>query len=413
MIRKHFLRRAAAAFAVMLAVTSVSTVSASAEIEIGDRNGDGVVNAYDYVLVKRDTVEECAPLTLSVSSADCYPGKTVRLRVSMKDNPGCQFVSFLVRYPQELTLLNGAESVRLSEDCFADEPANVFLSEENHSIMYMLSCSSLCEDNGQMMELEFQVSKDAQPGMLSPVTLERINLRGAEGRLPMLTERGKVRVRPVPSSKMATALKGADVSQWQGDIDWEKFAANSDINYVMLRAGYGKTVKQTDKKFKRNYAGAKAAGLPVGCYWYSYAMTPEEAVKEAHVCAEVIKGCVFEYPVAFDFEEPNQLKLPVAKASAIIDAFCKEMESMGYYSTLYCSSYYLNHTVSKEVRQRYDIWVAHYNVSKPAYEGNYGMWQYGIEKNKDGVSGAVDMNYCYRDYPEIMNYSERNGCILS
>ncbi len=413
MIRKHFMRRVAAVSAVMLAVTSVFAVPVSAEMEIGDRNGDGVVNVYDYILIKRDSVEACAPLTLAVSSAESYAGKTVKVQVSIEDNPGCRNASFIVRYPKELTLLNGRDSVRLDEECFCEASPNIILSEENHSILYMTNSISLCADNGRLMELEFRIEKDTMPGTLCPITLEMINLRGEKGQLPKLTERGKIRVLPPPASRRSTAIKGADVSQWQGDIDWEAFASNSDINYVMLRAGFGKALKQEDKKFRKNYEGAKAAGLPVGAYWYSYAMTPAEAILEAHTCAKVIEGCTFEYPVAFDFEEPNQLKLPVEKASAIIDAFCKEMESMGYYATLYCSSFYLNHTVSQAVRQRYDVWVAHYNVAKPTYEGSYGMWQYGIEEGKAGVNGAVDMNYCYRDYPEIMRYAERNGITIN
>lgn len=408
MIRKHFMRRVAAAFAVMLAVTSVLSVPVSAETEIGDRNGDGVVNVYDYILEKRDSVDACAPLTLSVSSAECYAGRSVKVQVSMRDNPGCLNASFLVRYPEELTLLNGAESVRLDETCFRTATPNAIVSERNHSILYMTSGISRCPDNGVMMEMEFLVDKDTMPGTVCQISLDMINLRGEKGQLPKLTERGKIRVLPPPASRRSTAIKGADVSQWQGDINWEAFAANPDINYVMLRAGFGKALKQEDKKFRRNYEGAKAAGLPVGAYWYSYAMTPEEAIVEAHTCAKVIEGCSFEYPVAFDFEEPKQLRLPVEKASAIIDAFCSEMEKLGYYSTLYCSSFYLNHTVSQAVRERYDIWVAHYNVARPTYEGSYGMWQYGIEEGKDGVSGAVDMNYCYRDYPEIMKYAGLN-----
>ena len=282
MVRKQILRRAASAIAVMVTLTSVSFVSAAAELEVGDINGDDIVNAYDYVLAKRSTVEDCAPLTLSVSSADCYAGKTVTVRVSIKDNPGVQYASFMLRYPEELRLVNGTESVKLDAECFSGASPSILLSEENRSVCYLTNGFSLCSDNGQLMELEFEVDKNARPGALSPIVLDRINLLGEEGKMPRLTDRGKIRVLPPPASRRATPLKGADVSQWQGDIDWEAFAADPDINYVMLRAGYGKVKKQTDKKFYQNYAGAKAAGLPVGGYWYSYAMTPEEAIIEAH-----------------------------------------------------------------------------------------------------------------------------------
>ena len=410
MIRKHFLRRAAAVVAGLLAVTSVLAVPASAEIAVGDLNGDGIVNVYDYILAKRVSVEESAPVSMKVSSAEGYAGKTVRVQVSVESNPGFSAVYFKLSYSPELSLADGEHSIRINEEQFAEFEIGAYSRESSRSITFFNTESAYSTEDGALAEIEFLIDKNTVPGTICTVNFEALSMKNDGEPLPQLNERGKIRVLPPPASRRTTALKGADVSQWQGDIDWEAFAANSDINYVMLRAGFGKALKQADKKFRRNYEGAKAAGLPVGAYWYSYAMTPAEAVLEAHTCAEVIKGCVFEYPVAFDFEEPKQLKLPVEKASAIIDAFCKEMESMGYYATLYCSSFYLNHTVSKEVRQRYDIWVAHYNVAKPSYDGSYGMWQYGVEGNKAGVSGAVDMNYCYRDYPEIMKYAGLNGC---
>ena len=77
-------------------------------------------------------------------------------------------------------------------------------------------------------------------------------------------------------------MKGIDVSVHNGDIDWGKVKATG-IDFAILRAGYGKLAKQKDAKFEDNYKGAKAAGIPVGAYWYSYATTPDEAKLEAEV----------------------------------------------------------------------------------------------------------------------------------
>ena len=103
-------------------------------------------------------------------------------------------------------------------------------------------------------------------------------------------------------------MKGIDVSVHNGNIDWGKVKADG-IDFAILRAGFGKLEKQKDEKFEQNYAGAKAAGIPVGAYWYSYAMTPEEAEQEADVFLSVIKGKQFEMPVYFDLEEKKQFDL--------------------------------------------------------------------------------------------------------
>lgn len=88
-------------------------------------------------------------------------------------------------------------------------------------------------------------------------------------------------------------MKGIDVSVHNGDIDWGKVKADG-IDFAIIRAGFGRLEKQKDEKFEQNYAGAKAAGIPIGAYWYSYAMTPEEAELEADVFLSVIKGKQFE-----------------------------------------------------------------------------------------------------------------------
>ncbi|MBR3043460.1 MAG: glycoside hydrolase family 25 protein [Oscillospiraceae bacterium] len=195
--------------------------------------------------------------------------------------------------------------------------------------------------------------------------------------------------------------KGIDVSQYQGDINFEKVRDESENKFVMMRAGFGRFAFQEDPTFQTNYSRAKAAGIPVGAYWYSYATTPETARIEAHVCAQVLGDRQFEYPIAFDIEEPGVLSKSVEEISAIIEAFCSEMESMGYYVMLYCSSYYLNNRIAKSTINKYSVWVANYNVDCPSFTGEYGIWQYGIGRSA-GIDYDVDVNYCYKDYPSII-----------
>lgn len=191
-------------------------------------------------------------------------------------------------------------------------------------------------------------------------------------------------------------------------MNFNQVKSGSDTEFVILRAGYGKYLKQEDTYFKTNYNGAKAVGLPVGAYWYSYAKTPEEARIEANVCAQVLGNRQFEYPIAFDIEEPSVFALGKAAVSDIIRAFCTELEKKGYFVQVYCSTYYLTNYVDDAVKQRYDVWLAHYNVSRPTYTGSYGIWQYGIGTCA-GINGDTDMNISYRDYPAVIKREHLNG----
>lgn len=198
---------------------------------------------------------------------------------------------------------------------------------------------------------------------------------------------------------------GIDVSEWQGDIDWSRVRTD----FAILRAGYGREVSQIDKKFERNYSGAKANNIPCGAYWYSYAVSEDEARKEASACIEIIKGKQFEYPIYMDIEEKRTLTLGMEKVSAIINAFLRELEKAGYFCGIYMSANPLMNCVNEATRRRYTVWVAHYGVSKPGYSGQYGMWQKASDGSHPGVAGNVDVDECYVDFPSIIKAKGDNG----
>lgn len=204
------------------------------------------------------------------------------------------------------------------------------------------------------------------------------------------------------------AVKGIDVSEWQGFVDWSKVKM-TDTKFAILRAGYGREISQKDKQFENNYKGCKAVGMPCGVYWYNYAVTPEEAKKEAAVCLEILKGKQFEYPIYYDVEEQKTLALGKDKVSAIIKAFCEELEKAGYFVGLYMSASPLNAYVSEDVKRRYVIWVAHYGVSKPSYNGSYGIWQNSSTGKVNGISGNVDTDIAYESYPTTIKSAGLNG----
>lgn len=194
--------------------------------------------------------------------------------------------------------------------------------------------------------------------------------------------------------------KGIDVSHWQGRIDFDKVKSQG-YSFVMINAGYGKYISQKDENFEKNYAAARKAGLNIGTYWYSYALTEADALAEAKTFLEAVKGKMFEYPLAFDIEDASQSELPNAAINKIIEAFCDYLESNGYYAAVYSYANFFKRKVSDSVKSRYDIWVAHFDVAKPAIS-NYGMWQYTSKGTVNGVSDRCDCNYAYKDYPAIM-----------
>lgn len=202
-------------------------------------------------------------------------------------------------------------------------------------------------------------------------------------------------------------IKGIDVSKWNGDVDFAKVKADG-IKFVMLRAGLGRSASQKDTYFERNYAKAKAAGLDVGVYWYSYAVSGADAKLEARACLECIGGKRFEYPIYFDLEEPKQLAKGKRFCSNLVKVFCGEIEKVGYFAGLYMSRKPLQTLISDDVKKRYALWVAEYN-SKCNYKEDHGMWQYTAKGSINGHNGQFDMNYCYVDYPEIIRKNGLNG----
>ena len=219
----------------------------------------------------------------------------------------------------------------------------------------------------------------------------------------------------LPSGSLA---KGIDVSYAQGVIDWEKVKASGLVDFVILRAGYGRETTQVDTQFERNYAACKCLGIPCGAYWFSYAMSADEAKREAQVFLQTIKGKLFEYPVYMDLELAKQFALGKAACSEMADAFLSTMEQAGYYAGLYCSTYYLDNYLSDSIKSRYTVWCAQY-ASKCTYQNPYGIWQYNVAGNAEydiigqrsipGIVGECDMDYCYTDYPAIIKAAELNG----
>ena len=207
--------------------------------------------------------------------------------------------------------------------------------------------------------------------------------------------------------KEADTMKGIDVSVHNGDIDWQKVKADG-IDFAIIRAGFGRLEKQKDEKFEQNYKNAKAVNLPVGAYWYSYAMNENEARQEADVFLSVIKGKQFEMPVYFDLEEKKQFDLGKEKVSAIMRAFLERVESAGYFTGLYGSASSLTTHTADDIKSRYTIWLAHW-VNQTNYSSAYAIWQYSSKGKVAGINGNVDLDICYKDFPTVIKSKGLNG----
>lgn len=181
-------------------------------------------------------------------------------------------------------------------------------------------------------------------------------------------------------------MRGIDISV-HNEIDWNKF---DDIDFVIIRAGYGKLISQRDKKLDQHYTAAKQRNLHVGAYWYSYATTSAEAALEAKTCLAAIKGLDIDFPIYFDIEEQKQRALGRETCSAMVKAFCDVIEAAGYIAGFYCNVDFYNNCISDVIKCRYTCWIAHWNVSKPAV--NAPMWQY------TDSNGTLDRDYAYTDF---------------
>lgn len=208
-------------------------------------------------------------------------------------------------------------------------------------------------------------------------------------------------------NKMGT-IHGVDLSVHNGTVDFSNLKNSGKANFAILRAGYGKLASQKDKKFETYYNSCKQVGIPVGTYWYSYATSVSEAEQEARVFLETIKGKQFEYPLYFDLEERSAFNTGKANCSAMVRAFCGLLEKNGYYAGLYMSRSPFTTYMESDIKNRYTLWLAEYG-SKLNYSGNADMWQYSSTGRASGISGNVDVNYCYKDFPTLIKSAGLNG----
>lgn len=209
-------------------------------------------------------------------------------------------------------------------------------------------------------------------------------------------------------------MNGIDISKHNLVVDWNK--VDDSVKFVLIRAGYGNDISQEDPKFDEYIKAAMAHNIHVGVYWFSYAVSIADAQKEAEVCKKVLapyKGKI-DFPIAFDYEYDSityAQKQGVKPTNAMIDsmakAFMDSMKADGWFVNLYTNIDFIKSgRFSAATVKDYDVWLADYSGAPdyPCY-----IQQTGSTGKVPGITGNVDMDVSYRDYPTMIKAGGYNG----
>ena len=206
-------------------------------------------------------------------------------------------------------------------------------------------------------------------------------------------------------TQQSTQSFGVDVSKWQGKIDWAA-AQKAGVKFAIIRLGYGDDLaSQDDEYWEYNTSECERLGIPYGAYIYSYATDTAHAASEAQHALRLLKGHQLTLPVFYDIEDAVQSALPASAFTSIANTFCSKVAEAGYYTGIYSFLNWFNDKLSgAAANAAYYHWVAQWpsnysNSSRCSYGGRYEVWQYTSSGTVAGISGNVDCNWWYGDFP--------------
>lgn len=193
--------------------------------------------------------------------------------------------------------------------------------------------------------------------------------------------------------------KGIDVSSWQGAIDWDAVKV-AGIQFAIIRAGYG---DELDNQFSRNIAECNRVGIPCGVYWFSYALSAQEAAQEAQRAMEAVRPYKLDLPICYDLEYDTVryaarcgVTIDKALATQMAAAFCAAVADGGFRAANYTNLDYSRRMFDMSALASYDLWYAWYNDA--CNIDDVAIWQYTSSGSVPGIAGNVDMDYCNKDY---------------
>ena len=227
----------------------------------------------------------------------------------------------------------------------------------------------------------------------------------------------------VPETEETTL--GIDVARYQGTIDWQQ-VAESGVEFAMIRVGYRAQADGTiteDPNARYNLQEASEAGIALGAYFFSTAVSEEEAREEAAWTAEILSGYPITYPVVYDcenFNDPDSRQYPLTKKqrTELALVFLEAIEKQGYEGMFYGSKndlQYDNAWETSRIEEDYKIWVAQYpdapypTTGQSSYEGLHHMWQYSTTGSIPGISQNVDLNVAYFGYEGVNQRKARKA----
>ncbi len=200
------------------------------------------------------------------------------------------------------------------------------------------------------------------------------------------------------------SMEGVDVSSYSGEIDWQS-VKNSGVDFAMIRIGgrgYGDDgALYADDKAIENITNAKNAGIKVGVYFFSQAITTQEAIDEADYVKKLLGDIKLDFPVAYDWEiikddDARTDSVSAAQATECAKAFCERVRQSGYTPMLYSPSQELYFKYDLSRLSDIDIWYCEYS-DVPTFYYEFSMWQYSSTATVSGIEGDVDLNICFTD----------------
>lgn len=194
-------------------------------------------------------------------------------------------------------------------------------------------------------------------------------------------------------------LLGVDVSNHNGNIDWS--AVKNKVDFVIIRAGYG--ANHIDACAIQNAKGCIQNHIPFGLYWFSYALSVEDAIKEADYVCDFADSYTPVYPIAYDWEYDSDnyarssgIKMTNTLRKQMATAFLNRVHERGYHPMLYTNADYIEYKGFNNIPVVHFTWLASWTATRPT-RYKHDIWQYSAKGKVDGINTDVDMNYCYLD----------------
>ena len=200
-----------------------------------------------------------------------------------------------------------------------------------------------------------------------------------------------------------------DVSRWQGKIDWAQVAAAGYKGAMLKTVSTNRKLSKRadglyiDPTFEANYRNARAAGLDVGVYYYTYATNKGMVNAELSLLRQAVYGKELTLPVAVDVEDNKLVSLDKQDLTDLTAYALHEVEQMGFYAQLYTyTSYATVHLDMARLAGRWDVWLADYTGKAPKVSFKYNAHQHTSKGRMPGISGNVDLNVTEINYPKII-----------